>query len=127
MPAGRGDVYDPAAFLDLRRRAQDVARACLQVLQHDATANRVYEIAGGETLSYHEMVRRIFIAQQRNPRLPRLPVAGMRLALVCLQIFPGYRDLGAAVADRMNQDMVFDCSAAERDFGFRPRGFSGTL
>jgi hypothetical protein len=31
------------------------------------------------------------------------------------------------MAERMNRDMVFDHSEAQRDFGFNPRAFALTL
>ena len=70
------------------------------------------------------MLERIFLAQGRQPRVLPLPAALYRIAIAAARLLPRYRSLTPAVADRMNQDMVFDYAAATRDFGFKPRGFA---
>ena len=40
--------------------ADDLAFACLQALDEPATVDKAYNLSGGETLSYREMVERIF-------------------------------------------------------------------
>ncbi len=102
---------------------EDVAAACLAALHAPAAANRAYNISGGETLPYREMVRRVFAAMQRRPRLVTIPLVIFRMAVACLRVFPGYRHWSAAMAERMNRDLVFDHSNATRDLGFSPRPF----
>ena len=38
------------------------------------TFGKAYNLSGGETLSYLEMVRRIFVAQNLKPRFVRVPI-----------------------------------------------------
>ena len=52
-----------------------------------------------------------------------MPLWAFRLAVAALRVLPRYRRWSAAMAERMNSDLVFDHSAAARDLGFRPRGF----
>lgn len=103
--------------------AEDVAAACVAALNAPAAANRAYDISGGETLPYREMVRRVFAAMQRRPRLVTIPLGVFRMAVACLRVFPRYRHWSAAMAERMNRDLVFDHADAIRDLGFSPRPF----
>ncbi|MDO8843257.1 NAD(P)-dependent oxidoreductase [Methylicorpusculum sp.] len=103
--------------------AQDVANACLAALQSPLAANRSYNISGGETLTYRAMVSQIFLAIHREPRVFSIPLWLFRVAVAVLRQLPRYRLWTAAMAERMNQDLVFDHSDATRDFGFQPREF----
>lgn len=103
--------------------AEDVAAACVAALNAPAAANRAYNISGGETLPYREMVRRVFAAMQRRPRLVTIPLGVFKMAVACLRVFPRYRHWSAAMAERMNRDLVFDHADAARDLGFSPRPF----
>ena len=103
--------------------AEDVAAACVSALQvHDA-ANQAYNISGGETLEYREMVARVFAALGHHPRLLTVPLWAFRLAVSVLRCLPRYRQWSAAMAERMSRDLVFDHTEAVRDLGFKPRGF----
>lgn len=103
--------------------AVDVAAACVAALQAPGTANRAYNISGGETLAYREMVARVFAALGRPTRLLTVPLWAFRLAVSVLRCLPRYRQWSAAMAERMNRDLVFDHTEAVRDLGFKPRGF----
>ncbi|MDP3330449.1 MAG: NAD-dependent epimerase/dehydratase family protein [Methylococcaceae bacterium] len=102
---------------------EDVAGACLSALQAPCAANRAYNISGGETLSYREMIVRIFSALNLRPRIFPVPFWIFRLAITLLRRIPRYRKWSTAMAERMNQDLVFDHSEASRDFGFKPKNF----
>ena len=114
-------VAAPGRGLRQPLHADDLAAACIAAL--DATASRSYELAGAERLSYRAMVERIFAAQGLRPRVLPLPSALYRFAIALARVLPRYRGLTPEVADRMNQDMVFDYAPAARDLGFQPRGF----
>ena len=104
--------------------AQDVASACVGALLVRDAANRAYNISGGETLTYRVMVVRVFTALGRQPRLLTVPLWAFRLAVSVLRWLPRYRQWSAAMAERMNRDLVFDHTEAARDLSFKPRGFS---
>jgi uncharacterized protein YbjT (DUF2867 family) len=93
-------------------------------LQTPGAANRAYNLSGGETLAYREMVARVFAALGRPARLVTVPLWAFRLAVAVLRRLPRYRHWSAAMAERMNRDLVFDHADAARDFGFKPRGFA---
>lgn len=103
--------------------AQDVAMACKSALVSEKAADRFYNISGGDVLSYREMVRRIFSALGKKPRLIRLPEWLFRPAIFLLRFLPPFRRLSVAMLDRMNQDLVFDNAEVIRDLNFSPRPF----
>jgi uncharacterized protein YbjT (DUF2867 family) len=103
--------------------ADDVAGACVAALNANAVANQAYNISGSETLSYRDMVERIFKALKKPVRLFAVPLFVFRFAVAVLRLLPRYRKWTPAMAERMNRDLVFDHSDATRDFGFKPRGF----
>ena len=49
--------------------AEDVATACVSALTMPAEANRTYNLSDGETLSYREMVCRVFATVGKLPHL----------------------------------------------------------
>jgi nucleoside-diphosphate-sugar epimerase len=104
--------------------AADVASACFSALQAPGAANRAYNISGGETLTYREMIARVFATLGRRPRLLSVPLWAFRLAVSVLRCLPRYRLWSAAMAERMNRDLVFDHTEAARDLGVKPRGFA---
>ncbi|WP_431700425.1 NAD-dependent epimerase/dehydratase family protein [Pseudomonas sp. BR20] len=103
--------------------AEDVASACMRALQAPKVRRHAYNLSGAETLPYREMVARVFTAQNRRPRLLTVPLWGFRITLLLLRVLPRYRHWSAAMAQRMNQDLVFEHTDAARDLGFAPRGF----
>jgi len=103
--------------------AGDVAQACIASLEQAGAANRSYDVSGGETLSYRRMVERVFGAMGRRPRVAPVPIVAFRVATACLRRLPRYRRWSAAMAERMNRDLVFDHGDAARDLGFAPRAF----
>lgn len=103
--------------------AADVAGACLAALQAPCAVNRAYNIAGGETLPYRDMVARVFFALGRRPRFLHFPLWVFRLAVAMLRRLPRYRHWSVAMAQRMNLDLVFDLTEAARDLDFKPRPF----
>ena len=100
--------------------AEDVAAACVSALTRPAAANRAYNLSGGETLSYREMVGRIFGAIGKSPRLVTIPRWLFRLAVTTVNLIPRYRHWTMEMAERMNRDLVFDHAEAARDLGYSP-------
>ncbi len=103
--------------------AEDVATACATALVSPGVANHAYNLSGGETLSYREMIGRVFVALNRREHLFTVPQGIFWFALACLRLLPRYRHWSAAMAERMNQDLVFDHKEASRDLNFAPRPF----
>jgi uncharacterized protein YbjT (DUF2867 family) len=102
---------------------EDVAAACVSALKNPIAANRAYNISGGEILSYRDMVDRVFAALHRRRCSVMIPLAAFRVSVGCLRLLPRYRHWSAAMAERMNRDMVFTHAEAAADLGFSPRPF----
>ena len=100
--------------------AVDVSLACFNALNTLNLKNRSYNLTGGETLAYRDMVKCVFAALKRSPRLLTVPLWAFKLALLVLGRLPRYQHWTSAMAERMNQDLVFDRSDAKRDFNFSP-------
>ena len=103
--------------------ADDLAAACVMVLDNEKTFNQAYDLIGGETLSYKEMVERIFIALNKKPRFLSVPLSVFRKAMMCASILPAYSHITPDMADRMNHPLCFDSQKAISDFGYKNRGF----
>jgi len=106
--------------------AEDLAAACLSALEKSGVVNRSYNLSGGETLTYREMIKRIFAALGLRPRIITVPLAFFRIAASMLHYVPRYSHWTAQMAERMNADLVFDHADAVRDFNFSPRKFQLT-
>jgi nucleoside-diphosphate-sugar epimerase len=103
--------------------ADDLAAACVAALAEPKAFNSAYDLVGGETLTYRQMVERIFAAEGRTPRFVPVPLSAFRAAMWCVSRIPRFKDFNVEMARRMNDDLVFDFSDAARDFGFAPRKF----
>ncbi len=102
---------------------EDVASACVAALRSDQACNHAYNLSGAERLSYREMVGRVFRIMGKPERFVNIPLFVFRSAIACLRVLPRFRNWSAAMAERMNTDLVFDHADAMRDLGFSPRAF----
>jgi nucleoside-diphosphate-sugar epimerase len=126
--AGRFGFFPVAGRGDGRRQpvhAEDLAVACVAALERPATLGKAYELSGGTTLSYREMVEEIFRGLGRRPRVVGIPRPLLRGAIQVLsRLVPAYSHLTPQMADRIGQDLCFDHAAATEDFGYSPRPFA---
>lgn len=103
--------------------ADDLAQAAAALtLGHRPTAG-TYDLPGGSTLSYRQMVQRVFESLNLAPRFVPLPVAAARVALPLLKRTRRWQDLNLAMLNRMNQHLEYDSAPARRDFDYQPRPF----
>lgn len=101
--------------------AEDLAIGALAAAESASTADRFYALPGGESLSYHAMVGRIFDGMKRPRRIIKVPLVLWRAAFaIASPLFP---NANAEMGARMNKDMIFDSAPASRDFGWDPRKF----
>jgi nucleoside-diphosphate-sugar epimerase len=99
----------------------DLAEAAFQVGGTPATAGKIYNVPGGETLTYAEMVGRIFDGLDMPRRAIPIPIAVWKIAFSAAGLFlPGAT---SAMGIRMSEDLAFDSQEAITDFGWRPRDF----
>lgn len=103
--------------------AQDIAKACFSAISSPAAVNKSYNLSGGETLTYKQMIERVFMAMGFKPIMIKLPITLLGMAIEILHCLPRYRSWTTAMVERMNQDLAFDHSEAKRDLDYNPRLF----
>lgn len=101
--------------------AEDVAIGAVDAAAHATAANRIYAIPGGDTITYREMVGRVFDGLRRPRRIVSVAPWIWRLAFSVLHRW--LPNANAAMGTRMSNDMVFDSGPAKNDFGWHPRPF----
>lgn len=103
--------------------ALDLVESVVRCMYAGSTAGKTYNLGGGEQLTYKQMVQRIFHALGRTPRTLHLPVPlysaliniGLKLNMIT--------GMSSAAAARMGEDLSFDTTPAQSDFGYRPSAF----
>ena len=103
--------------------ADDLAKACIQLLKSEHAWNHAYDLSGGEVLSYRAMIEALFRQLWRRPLIVRLPDWIWRVVVLLAQWVPGYRELNLAMIKRVDADLVVSHDEARRAFGFAPRDF----
>lgn len=116
-------MFGTAGGLRQPVHARDLALACMQSLAASASYNKAYNLSGGETLAYRDMVKRVFETLGRQPRFVRIPMPAFRLAVTLARLHPRFAHLTSDMALRMQADLVFDHADATRDFGYSPGPF----
>lgn len=119
-------VFGSAQGLRQPIHAADVASACISALNTSPASNHCYNLIGGETISYREMVTRIFQALDLTPRIVTVPLWLFHFVLWGLRWLPRYRHWTVEMAKRMNQDLIFENCDTKRDLDIFPRPFSLT-
>lgn len=102
----------------------DLADAAWAACQSSASHGRSYDLPGGETLTYRDMVLRVLASMQSPPRLLELPMPVFRSMLAVAQMRGIAKDFTPQALARMRQDLVFDSEPARCDFAYAPRMFN---
>lgn len=104
--------------------ANDLATACLLALHNTNAFNKSYNLSGGETLTYTEMVKRVFYSLNKKVIILKIPLPVYRLLIRLLRTFPKYQFLSTEMAVRMNTDLNFSHQKARDDFDYQPVPFT---
>jgi len=99
--------------------ADDLAAVAVTALQETQTLPGSLVLAGGSTLSYAEMVSRIFAALGKPDRLLRLP---QWLFILLVELRPG-SNINSEMVRRQGDDLVFDDRQARELLDYSPRPF----
>jgi nucleoside-diphosphate-sugar epimerase len=102
--------------------AADLAAAVLACLRSPAPIVGSYDLPGGETLAYDEMLRRVLAEAVPGARILKLPAPLFRLGIRLLRRL-GVGGVGEGLLSRFDRDLVFDAGPARRDLGYAPRPF----
>lgn len=103
---------------------EDLADAAWAACQSSISHGCSYDLPGGETLAYRDMVQRVLACLQPAPRLLELPMPLFRSMLAVAQLRGIAKDFNAEALARMRRDLVFDSAPAHRDFAYAPRKFN---
>jgi nucleoside-diphosphate-sugar epimerase len=102
--------------------AQDLASACIDVLEPEQTACRTYALGGGERLTFASMLVRVRASLPvRCLPLP-MPLGAVRALLRATHAL-GLHSRYAGAIGRLDHDLVADDTAARDDFAWSPRPF----
>jgi nucleoside-diphosphate-sugar epimerase len=102
--------------------AEDLAIGAIAAASSPAAENNIYSLPGAETITYREMIGRIFDGLRIPRRGVSIPAALWRASFILAK--PLFPSANVAMGIRMMKDMAFDSSAAVRDFGWNPRNFN---
>lgn len=116
LPRGARGLRQPV-------HVEDLADAALAALDADASHGRTYDLPGGETLPYRDMVARVLASLRPPARLIEVPAPLFSIAVAAARVTGRLPDVGDAALARMRDDLVFDAGPAQRDFGYAPRSF----
>lgn len=121
----RGWMVLPSGATGLRQpvHVDDLADAALAASTSGGSRGRAYDLPGGETLSYRDMVARLLAAIEPRPRLLELPAPVFAAALAGARVAGIARGIGDAAIGRLREDLVFDMDPARAAFGYSPRAF----
>ncbi|MFQ5467894.1 MAG: SDR family oxidoreductase [Kiloniellaceae bacterium] len=102
--------------------ADDVARAMVAALNAPGARDALFDLPGGETLTYREMVRRIFQSLGRRPVLLYLPLGLARMGFYVWQRVTGAK-YSVMSLERMNTDLTLDPAPVRDALGITCRPF----
>jgi nucleoside-diphosphate-sugar epimerase len=103
---------------------EDVAQAIVDCIEPEATVRRAYNLSGGSSLTFNEVIdcaSRALGVRRRKLHLPLRPTLWAVRALKRMGVGLGIKEEQLL---RINEDKCFDHSDAQRDFGFSPRTFA---
>jgi nucleoside-diphosphate-sugar epimerase len=118
----------PRHALGLRQpvHVDDLADAAFAAIAADTGRERAYDLPGGETLPYREMVGRVLAALDPPARLLEVPAPLFTAGVTAAHAVGRLRGFGPGALARLRDDLVFDAGPAQRDLGYAPRSFQPT-
>ena len=102
--------------------AGDVAQAMVAASSSPRARNMLFDLPGGETLTYREMVRRIFESLGKRPVLVYLPLSFARAAFYLWQTLTGEKYSSASL-ERMNMALTLDPAPVQEALKLTSRPF----
>lgn len=116
LPRGAEGLRQPV-------HVDDLAATAVAALGVEGAGGRGYDLPGGETLPYREMVARVLAALDPPARLVELPAPAFSALATLLRAGGRLQGFGAEAQARLRQDLVFDPAPAATALGHAPRPF----
>ena len=102
--------------------ADDVAQAMVAASKAARAKDTTFDLPGGETLTYREIVRRIFVSLGKRPVLVYLPLSFARAAFYLWQTLTGEKYSSASL-ERMNMALTLDPAPVQEALKLTSRPF----
>ena len=102
---------------------EDCARGVYEALVRPAAVGESYDLPGAEPLTYLELVETAAGALGRKPRIVRLPLEPVRLALAAVERLPLPLPIRSEQVLRLREDKAYPYDKAKKDLGYAPRPF----
>lgn len=116
LPKGATGLRQPV-------HVDDLAATAVAALHADGAGGRGYDLPGGETLPYRDMVARVLAVLEPPARLLELPAPAFSALAAGLRATGRLQGFGPEAQARLRQDLVFDIGPAAEALGHAPRGF----
>ena len=102
---------------------EDCARGVYEALVRPAAVGESYDLPGAEPLTYLELVETAAGALGRKPRIVRLPLEPVRLALAAVERLRLPLPIRSEQVLRLREDKAYPYDKAEKELGYAPRPF----
>lgn len=116
LPRGATGLRQPV-------HVDDLAATAVAALTANGAGGRGYDLPGGETLAYRDMVARVLAALRPPARLLELPPPLFSMLAATLRATGRLQGFGAPAQARLREDLVFDAAPAATALGHAPRPF----
>jgi nucleoside-diphosphate-sugar epimerase len=101
----------------------DLADACIAAVSLEGACNRVFDLAGGERLSFSELLDRIRMSLPTRVLPVPVSLAVVRMLLAVMHLRPRWRGIGKTATERLQIDLIAGDEAARRLLHWSPREF----
>ena len=102
--------------------AGDLAELCMNLISQPQQGQGTYTVAGQDVITYRAMVKSIFIKLNKRPIIISIPLWSLRLVLTIASRLGRFK-YTADMADRMQQDLVYNNQAAIEGLAYKPSPF----
>jgi uncharacterized protein YbjT (DUF2867 family) len=102
---------------------EDCARGVYEALVRLSAVGRSYDLPGGESLTYLDLVKTAAGALGKKPRIVRLPLEPVRLLLGAAEKLRLPLPVGSEQVLRLREDKAYPYEEARRELGYAPRPF----
>ena len=116
-------IFGPGTNLWQPVYHEDCARGVLEALERPASVRRSYDLPGAEPLAYLDLVKTAAAALGRSPRIVRLPIEPVRLALAAAERLRLPLPFDSGQVMRLREDKAYPYERARRDLDYTPRPF----
>ena len=102
--------------------ASDVTESIVRSMNCASVRNQIFDVTGGETLTFRTMVERVALGMGKTPRILCVPSFALKWLVVASKL-AGLTYHSSSFVDRMNEHLAYDGSDAVKRLGFQPRKF----